>query len=203
MATRSPRKGKKYPPEPLSKSEVVSIIEQIDTDSWRGIRDHAIIVTLYRSGLRIDECLNLYPRDIFIDPDGENHSITVRNGKGSRRRVVGFDAKAVESVAKWLERRAQFHLGDDIPVFCNLDGTRLTAAGIRKKLARWARLAGIAKRVHPHGLRHTHAVELARENVPIPIIQNQLGHRNIATTHTYLNHLDPKEVIHAVNRREW
>ena len=63
--------------------------------------------------------------------------------------------------------------------------------------------AGIAKRVHPHGLRHTHAAQLRAEGVDIGIISKQLGHRSISTTAVYLDHIAPYAVVEAVRAREW
>lgn len=79
----------------------------------------------------------------------------------------------------------------------------MDSAQVRLLLPRLARRAGIAKRVHPHGLRHTHAYELMMENIPMPIIQRQLGHASLATTDTYLSHIAPKQVIDAITSREW
>jgi integrase len=70
-------------------------------------------------------------------------------------------------------------------------------------LPRLARGAGIPKRVHPHGLRHTHAAQLAREGVPLNVIQAQLGHSNIATTSHYLQHVAPQQLIRVMRGRAW
>ena len=66
-----------------------------------------------------------------------------------------------------------------------------------------ARAAGITKRVHPHGLRHAHATELAAENVPINVISRQLGHSSSAITAKYLDHIDPKQVVETMQKRRW
>jgi site-specific recombinase XerD len=79
----------------------------------------------------------------------------------------------------------------------------MSPSQVRTALPRLARRAGISKRVHPHGLRHTHAYELMMEGVPMAIIQRQLGHLSLATTNTYLAHIAPKEVIEAIGKREW
>ncbi len=73
----------------------------------------------------------------------------------------------------------------------------------RALLPKLARQAGIAKRVHAHGLRHTHAFELMMEGVPMRIIQQQLGHVSLATTDRYLAHIAPREVIEAMRDRTW
>ena len=79
----------------------------------------------------------------------------------------------------------------------------LTLIVILETLPMLARKAGIDKRVHFHGLRHAHAHELAREHTPINMIQRQLGHSNVSTTHVYLCKIAPQEVIDAMQAREW
>ncbi len=79
----------------------------------------------------------------------------------------------------------------------------MTEAYVRVFLRRLARKAGIEKRVHPHGFRHTHAAELRSEGVDVGIISKQLGHRSIATTARYLDHIAPQDVIEAMNARAW
>lgn len=74
---------------------------------------------------------------------------------------------------------------------------------MRTLLPRLAARAGVTKRVHPHGLRHTLAFELMMEGVPVPIIQRQLGHASLATTQRYLDHIAPKDVIEAMQARVW
>ncbi|MGQ0848742.1 MAG: tyrosine-type recombinase/integrase [Actinomycetota bacterium] len=77
-----------------------------------------------------------------------------------------------------------------------------TSIGLRNR-ALVARQAGIEKRVHPHGLRHTHAYELMMEGVEIAIIQRQLGHVSLATTAIHLNHIAPRQVIETMRKRAW
>ena len=74
---------------------------------------------------------------------------------------------------------------------------------VRSIIKRLGIQAGIPKRVHSHGLRHTHAYELMMEGIPIPIIQRQLGHSSLATTDIYLSHIAPKQVIDAISSRDW
>jgi integrase len=74
---------------------------------------------------------------------------------------------------------------------------------VRALFPRLARKAGIEKRVHAHGLRHSFAAELAKENVPINLIQRQLGHASVATTDRYLNSIAPQQVIDAMRMRRW
>jgi site-specific recombinase XerD len=74
---------------------------------------------------------------------------------------------------------------------------------VRGLLPRLAAKAGIEKRVHAHGLRHTHAAELMREGVALNVIQKQLGHASVAVTSAYLDHIAPREVVETMKKREW
>ena len=89
------------------------------------------------------------------------------------------------------------------PVFCTLHGQPMAAAYIRRLLKRLATRAGIDKRVHAHGFRHTHAAQLRAEGVDLAVISRQLGHASLTTTAIYLDHLAPKAVIDAMRKRSW
>lgn len=84
-----------------------------------------------------------------------------------------------------------------------LQGQPVHSAYVRALLPRLARRAGIDKRVHAHGLRHTHAAELALEGKPMNLIQAQLGHASLATTSSYLAHIAPAQLIEAMRARTW
>jgi integrase len=101
--------------------------------------------------------------------------------------------------------RATFDLNGCHPLLCAISGGggRLTEAYIRRLMPRLAKKVGIPKRVHAHGLRHTHAAELRSEGIDIGIISKQLGHRSIATTARYLDHIAPYAVVEAMSGREW
>ena len=90
-----------------------------------------------------------------------------------------------------------------MPLFCTLQGKPLKSSYVRTLLPRLADKADIEKRVHPHGLRHTHAYELMTEGVPVPIIQQQLGHTSLATTDRYVSHLAPVDLISHMQQRDW
>ncbi|MCL4743302.1 MAG: tyrosine-type recombinase/integrase [Phycisphaerales bacterium] len=103
----------------------------------------------------------------------------------------------------WLDARARLGLNGRSPVFCTARGEPVTSSYVRRLLASLGARAGIEKRVHAHGLRHTHAAELRAEGVDIGIISKQLGHRSIATTARYLDHIAPWAVVEAIRGREW
>lgn len=192
-------KGKKYPAEILSPEEIAALFGQISSTTSLGLRNRALITVLYRAGLRHSEALALLPKDINV----ASGTIAVLHGKGDRSRIVGIDPGACQVIFLWLERRARLGFGATVPVFVTMQGTALKSSYLKTLLPRLAQQAGIDKRVHPHGLRHTHAYELMMEGVEIPIIQRQLGHVSLATTAIYLNHIAPRQVIETMRKREW
>jgi site-specific recombinase XerD len=197
-AGRKPaNKGNKYPPEVLSADEVRGLIEACSNKAPTGIRNRALVVAMYRGGLRAGETLALRSKDVDVAAG----AITVLHGKGDRRRVVGLDPGAMAILSRWLDMRRSLGIIGHAPLFCTLDGNPLKPSYLRTLLPRLARKAGIEKRVHPHGLRHTHAYELMMEGVPVPIIQQQLGHTSLATTDRYVSHLAPIDVILQMQRR--
>lgn len=194
---RKPKR--RLPPEVLSTDEVNALIGAIRGDTLAAIRNRALIACLYRTGLRISEALQVYPKDV----DFERSAVRVLYGKGGRSRTVGIDAAGLDMLRPWLERRASAGLDNRHPLFCTCWGTRLTTAYVRRLLPRLAVHAGVNKRVHAHGFRHTHAAELREEGIDIGIISKQLGHADISTTARYLDHVAPWSVVDRVAARLW
>jgi site-specific recombinase XerD len=192
-------KGRRYPAEVLTPDEVRALLAACSSRAPTGIRNKALIAALYRGGLRLGEALALMPKD--LDPD--QGTVTVLHGKGDRRRTVGLDPAAMALVLRWVDRRKDLGIDGRRRLFCTLDGRPLKPSYVRTLLPRLATRAGVEKRVHPHGLRHTLAFELMMEGVPVPIIQRQLGHASLATTQRYLDHIAPKEVIEVMQARVW
>jgi site-specific recombinase XerD len=197
-AGRPPRnKGMQYPADPPTVDEIVAVMRHT-ANNRHGFRLRAIIVVLWRAGLRIHEALTLTEHDL----DPRRGSLMVRRGKGGRRREVGMDEWAWEELAPWLTARTELPAG---PLFCVIDGpTRgrpWSAAAVRREFRLVAAKAGVRRRFAPHQLRHAHALELAREGVPLNIIQRQLGHTNLGTTSIYLQGIDPEEILSAVRAR--
>src|SRR5215216_2392669 len=197
-AGRPPRnKGMRYPADPPTIEEIVTVMRCAD-DSVHGRRMRGLIVLLWRAGLRICEALALAEADL----DPRRGSLLVRRGKGGRRREVGMDDWAWEQLEPWLQARVELPVG---PLYCIVDGpTRgrpWTAGAARSELRRVAREAGVRRRFAPHQLRHAHAVEMARERVPLIVIQRQLGHTNLGITSIYLQGIDNTEIIDTVHAR--
>ena len=126
----------------------------------------------------------------------------VREGKGGRRREVGMDEWGWEQLRPWLARELRCRSGR-----CSASSTarpvgdRGAAPLCAASSAGSALAPGVRRRFAPHQLRHAHALELAREGVPLNIIQRQLGHANLGTTSIYLQGIDPEEIISAVHTR--
>lgn len=199
MSKPPANKGKRYPVEILTPDEVKALIRACPESTATGIRNRALITLLYRTGLRCSEALQLIPKDV----DRWMGAVSVLHGKGDRRRTVGIDGGALEVLEEWNVQRAALGVNGHAPLFCSLKGRPLAGSYVRTLLPRLAEAAGIAKRVHPHGLRHTHAFELLHEGVPLPIIQRQLGHLSLQTTDTYLSHFAPIDVINRIRERQW
>lgn len=196
--------GKRFPATPPTAAEVLRILDQCDLGTKRGVRNRALVATLWRTGLRISEALALIPYQV----DFEQHTVTVLRGKGSKRRVVGIDNGALLEISRWMFVRSGLPIDHAAcPLFCTVNapnpGRPLYSAYVREWLRETRVRAGVPHRVAPHQLRHAHAVELARERTPMHIVQRQLGHSNLGTTATYLAGIAPQEVVDHVSKREW
>ena len=192
-------KGRKLPPELLTADEVRALLQACSPNAPTGLRNRALLVTLYRAGLRLDEALALLPADVDADEGG----LWVDNPHTGQRRIAGIDPGALVIVNDWLEARSALRLADDAPLYCTLSGGPLQPAYVRQLLPRLAEKAGISKRVHASGLRYTHAAELAAEGLPAELISAQLGHESLASTGRYLRRIPPKDRIGALQRRRW
>jgi site-specific recombinase XerD len=167
-------------------------------DRPHGLRAKTLIVVLWRAGLRISEALGLAESD--LEPG--RGAILVRQGKGGKRREAGMDEWGWAQVRPWLEYRRGLPVGS---LFCVISGDSRgrpwTSSAVRTQFRRLAVQAGVRRRFAPHQLRHAHAVEMAREGVPLNIIQRQLGHANLGVTSIYLQGIDSGEIVETVHAR--
>lgn len=185
-------KGKRYPAEPLTPEEVTAVIGQCSARSVTGIRNRALLTLLYRSGLRVSEVLALRGADVNLAA----HSIRLLDTKTGQPQTRGFHPSADDALMRWTDRRRQIGLRG--PLFCTLDGGPVSAQYVRLLMKRLAGGAGIEKRVHPHGLRHTFAVELENAGTPLTVISKLLGHETLHTTQRYLDHLTNRQAVAAL-----
>ena len=190
-------KGKTYPPEPLTASECRALL-RVAGRGPTGVRSRAIVAVLWRAGLRSAELVALRPKDIDLD----GGTLRVLRGKGGKARTVALDPEALEFVRRWLQvRKLRVDPPRGSPLFCTFTGTPLTTAYLRRLLPALGRRARLEKRVHPHGLRHTFACELAAEGVSLRVIQAALGHRAAHTTSGYLTRVASPEVVKTLQAR--
>jgi site-specific recombinase XerD len=195
---RVPRnKGEQYPADPPTIEEIIAVM-RIVGDRADGDRLRALIVLLWRAGLRISEALSLQESDL----DRSRGAVLVRRGKGGKRREVGMDRWAWDQVEPWLAIRRQLPVGALLCVIHGpTAGRHWEASAARKQLHHAALAAGVRRRFAPHQLRHAHAVEMAHEGVPLVVIQRQLGHANLGITSIYLQGIDSSEIISTVHGR--
>jgi site-specific recombinase XerD len=196
-AGRAPgNKGPRYPADPPKVEEIVAVMRAAGGGA-HGPRLRGLVAILWRSGLRIQEALALTEGD--LDQRG---SLLVRRGKGGRRREVGMDAWGWEQLQPWLELRRELPVGALVCVINGATcGRRWSPSAARAELQRTAAAAGVRRRFAPHQLRHAHAVEMAREGVPLIVIQRQLGHSNLGISSVYLQGIDSGEIIETVHAR--
>ena len=190
LTVRPGNKGRRYPADPPRVEEIVAVMKAAG-DRPFGQRLRGLIVVLWRAGLRISEALALTEGDLEI----ARGSLIVRRGKGGRRREVGMDDWAWGQLRPWLETRMSLPIG---PLFCVIAGSSCgqpwSSSHARTALHERALKAGVRRRFAPHQLRHAHAVEMAREGLPINVIQRQLGHANLGVTSIYLQGIDSCEI---------
>ena len=129
------------PPEPLTTDEVERLIKAATDRYPTGRRNRALLVCLWRGGLRCQEMLDLKPADI----DTTAGTIRVLHGKGDKARLVGLDSGAVALIQRWLDKRATLGMNGDQRAFCTLKGRPLQSSYVRALLPRLAKRAGIDK----------------------------------------------------------
>lgn len=198
--TEPANKGIKLPGQVLSREEMHALLAQCSRRAPTGIRDRALLTVIYRCGLRVSEALALRPSDV----DTRRGTIRINHGKGDTARIVGIGDGALAVLQLWIAKRKELGLAvNGNPLFCTLQGGPMSYSATQAMLKRRAAKAGIESRVHLHGLRHSHAAELRERGVDVVTIQKQLGHAHLATTHTYLNHIAPADVIAAGRADDW
>lgn len=177
----------------LEADELQRLLQAPDASNPAGLRDRAILELLFSSGLRVSELVALNRDHINL----QRREFSVR-GKGQKDRPVFVSPQACD----WLERYLKSRPDNFKPLFIHYSGskdgldegayTRLTARSVQRLVARYARLAGITKRVTPHTLRHSFATDLLMNGADLRSVQGLLGHANVATTQIYTHLTDPQ-----------
>ena len=189
-------------PQPLSRDEAKALLAACP-NTTAGIRDRAVFATLYRGGTRISATLQIRPSDI----DWDRRLITIHVDKGGKGRTIAIDAEALDILRVWAERRKSLGLNGHHMFFCATNkqarGNHLDSSYYRHKIKELQVKAGIERRCHCHGLRHTAASELLEEGFDIATIAGQLGHAHISTTSRYLHQLRPDLMCSKLKERAW
>ena len=186
----SPKIGRKLP-EVLGIKEIDQLLGAIDLSHAQGYRNLTILETLYGSGLRVSELINLKISDLHFD-----ENLLLITGKGNKQRLVPLGGVCKQKLKVYLEE-VRIHVPvkkeyQDI-VFLNQHGRRLTRAMIFTIVRQTAANAGMEKKISPHTFRHSFATHLLENGADLRSIQLMMGHENITTTEVYM-HLDTEHL---------
>ncbi|MBQ8069759.1 MAG: tyrosine recombinase XerD [Bacteroidales bacterium] len=175
----TPKIGR-YLPEVLSVEEVEAVLDSVNTSTWSGLRDRAILEVLYGCGLRVGEVTTLKISDLFL---GEGFVRVI--GKGNKQRIVPIGEIATSAVNAYLSERIAPQEGYDDVLFLNKYGKPLSRISVFNMVKTQAMLAGIHKEISPHTFRHSFATHLIENGADLRVVQEMLGHESILTTEIY------------------
>lgn len=185
-----PKKQKRLP-KVLTIDEIEKLLEKPESNNPLGIRDKAMLETLYGAGMRVSELLDLDLNSIDIELG------YVRcMGKGSKERIVPLGNQAILSINAYLNggRNKLLKNPKEYALFLNQHGRRLTRQGFWKILKKYAQLSGLKKEITPHTLRHSFATHLLENGADLRSVQEMLGHVDVTTTQIY-THLNTSNII--------
>lgn len=185
MLTR-PKIGR-HLPDVLTISEIDRMIACIDMSKPEGIRNRAIVETLYGCGLRVSELVDLRLSDVYDDEE-----YVIVHGKGDKQRLVPISPVALELISNYVDQvRSMLTVkrGSEDVLFLNRRGGKMSRVMIFYIVKELCELAGIRKQVSPHTLRHSFATHLLEGGANLRAIQQMLGHESITTTEIYV-HID-------------
>lgn len=186
----TPKVSRKLPVV-LTVDEIENILSKPDNTKNLEIRDKAILETMYASGLRVSEVINLLIENVFF-----NEGILRVTGKGSKERIVPIGNSALKCIKTYLDNvreKIDNNTSGSI-LFLNARGGKLSRMAIWNIVNKYSKLAKISKKIHPHTLRHSFATHLLEGGADIRIIQEMLGHSDISTTQIY-THIDKDYLI--------
>ena len=182
----SPKLGRKLPTV-LSLSEIERLLDCIDLSHAQGHRNRAIIETLYGSGLRVSELVDLKISDLYFD-----ENMMLINGKGDKQRLVPLGAFAKKFIQLYIDNVRilnKISNEDRDTLFLNRNGKKLSRAMIFTIVRQLGQMVGIEKKISPHTFRHSFATHLLENGADLRTIQTLMGHESITTTEVYM-HLD-------------
>jgi integrase/recombinase XerD len=190
----------KHLPETLSLAEIEDIIQKPNTRNWLGLRDKAVLELMYATGLRVSELVNLTVDNVNLEV-GFLRCI----GKGSKERIVPVGKKAQIAIEKYLSKSRVRLKKPHSPnaLFLSRLGKKISRQSFWKMIKKYASLAGIKKDITPHTLRHSFATHLLEHGADLRVVQEMLGHADIATTqiYTHINKDRLKSIHHKFHPR--
>jgi len=188
-----PGRSRMHIPDTLGDAAVRRLLESIDPgDLPYGARDRAMLEMLYGSGLRVSELVHLRPEQ--VDWDEAFLRVT---GKGSKTRYVPLGGVAAQALRLYMDKARALLLGGHRPcpyLFLSRLGTGLTRERIRQIIKQRAQAAGLSENVYPHIMRHSFATHLLENGADLRVIQDMLGHADLATTQIY-THVEQKRLV--------
>lgn len=181
---RTPRQSKRLP-RAITVEQIEQLLAAPDDQDVLGARDRAMLETLYSTGIRVSELVDLEIDD--LDEPGE--ALRVR-GKGKKERMVPLGSHALRAIAHYkriLLEDERYAAGDHTgrPLFINKHGGRLSSRSVRRKLDKYLRMVGLDPSISPHTLRHSFATHLLDNGADLRSVQELLGHQSLSTTQTY------------------
>jgi len=180
----TPKQGK-YIPNHLPVDEMFRLLDGPDREKPLGLRDLAILETLYSCGIRVSELSGLNVSSIDFD-----QRLVRVVGKGNKERIVPIGKKALQAIEDYIEptgslRKKSGRNVENTPLFLNFRGGRLTARSIERMVKKYANGCGLMTEVTPHSLRHTFATHLLDGGADLRSVQELLGHVSLSTTQKY------------------
>lgn len=189
-ALRTPRIGRKLP-HFLTTDQITTLLESPPANETEGLRDRAILETLYSAGLRVAELVSLNVSD--WDQDANIVRVV---GKGRKERVAPIGRHAAKALYRWIDAREvapDCGDADRDALFLNRFGTRLTTRSVGRMLEKHLKLTGLDKLTTPHTLRHSFATHLLDGGADLRAVQELLGHKSLTTTQIY-THVSTKRL---------
>lgn len=185
---RTPKQAKKLP-HFLSINDVNTLLETPDETKTFGLRDRAILETLYSTGIRVSELVNLDKDD--VDFYGELMKV---QGKGKKERLVPLGSFAIKAIKKYMntqsekkqpEKGSWKDLSKKSPLFLNKYGDRLSSRSVARLLDKYLKMTGVNLLTSPHTFRHSFATHMLDKGADLRSVQELLGHSNLSTTQIY------------------
>ncbi len=185
-AIPTPRLEKRLPSF-LDEQQVTRLLDAPPIKKWQGLRDRALLETLYSTGMRASELVGLNLEDL----DDISGTVMVR-GKGKKERLCPIGETALNAIRRYVARRPK-KLRVPYAVFISQKGTRLTVRQVDRLLVLYVRLAGLPSSISPHSLRHSFATHLLDRGADLRSVQELLGHASLSTTQIY-THITPQRL---------